>query len=181
MSNKTLLFTSRRELKYWKELPADDFISTTFNKTDSNQLSFDSKESSHSLLGIGYSFEHSSCENLMKLSADKRHNLLVNLISPAGDLRFNIWRICIGTSDFTGTDWYSYCDKSPNTEENVLEHLNKHFSIKRDFDLIIPVLKEALEINPKLLIFASPWSPPSWMKDSGTMLGGKLLHRYYSI
>jgi len=37
------------------------------------------------------------------------------------------------------------------------------------------VLREALAVNPKLKIIASPWSPPGWMKTSGSMIGGTLL------
>ena len=41
-----------------------------------------------------------------------------------------------------------------------------HFSIQKDFDYhIIDVIKEIQEINPEIKFFASPWSPPGWMKE----------------
>src|SRR5258708_38338799 len=49
------------------------------------------------------------------------------------------------------------------------------FPIDRDRAYIIPVPREALAVNPKLKIIASPWSPPGWMKTSGAMIGGTLL------
>jgi len=51
----------------------------------------------------------------------------------------------------------------------------RRFTIDRDRQYIIPVLREALAVNPKLKIIASPWSPPGWMKTSGSMIGGTLL------
>jgi glucosylceramidase len=41
------------------------------------------------------------------------------------------------------------------------------------------VLKLARQKNPDLLFFASPWSPPGWMKTTGTMMGGHLLPQWY--
>jgi O-glycosyl hydrolase len=35
--------------------------------------------------------------------------------------------------------------------------------------------KQALPLNPQLKIMGSPWSPPGWIKDSGSMIGGSLL------
>lgn len=127
------------------------------------------------VLGIGYSFEHSSCHNLLQLSeADRRHALEL-MCHPDRGAGMNLWRLCIGTSDFTGTDWYSYDDMPPGQQDPALAH----FSIARDEDLVLPVARAALDVNPEILFFASPWSPPGWMKDTGTMLGGRLLRRYY--
>lgn len=47
----------------------------------------------------------------------------------------------------------------------------KHFSINRDKKYLLPYLKQAFAINPDLTLFASPWSPPGWMKESGKMVG----------
>src|SRR6185436_19004010 len=49
-----------------------------------------------------------------------------------------------------------------------------HFSIEPNRAFLLPVLKSALEVNPQLHIVASPWSPPGWMKTSGSMVGGRL-------
>ena len=48
------------------------------------------------------------------------------------------------------------------------------FSIARDKTYVIPTVKQALALNPQLTIVASPWSPPGWMKTSGTLVGGSL-------
>jgi glucosylceramidase len=87
----------------------------------------------------------------------------------------NLMRICIGTSDFAGEDWYSYDDLPPGQTDAQLTR----FSIERDRNYILPVLKIAKEQNPQLLFFASPWSPPGWMKTTGNMTGGELLPKWY--
>jgi glucosylceramidase len=84
-------------------------------------------------------------------------------------------RICIGTPDFTSDPWYSYNDLPPAETDPEL----KRFSIEKDRAYILPVLKLARQKNPDLLFFASPWSPPGWMKTTGTVIGGELLPRWY--
>jgi O-glycosyl hydrolase len=55
-----------------------------------------------------------------------------------------------------------------------------NFSIAHDQKDIIPLLMQAKQLNPQLKIMANPWSPPGWMKDSGSMIGGSLLPSMYS-
>ncbi len=44
-----------------------------------------------------------------------------------------------------------------------------HFSIAHDRAYVLPLLREALRINPSLRILANPWSPPAWMKTNDSM------------
>ena len=48
------------------------------------------------------------------------------------------------------------------------------FSIDFDRQYILPTLRLARKVNPELYLFASPWSPPGWMKANGSMLGGSM-------
>jgi len=50
-----------------------------------------------------------------------------------------------------------------------------NFSIAPDQKDIIPLLKQAKQLNPQIKIMANPWSPPGWMKSSGSMIDGSLL------
>ena len=130
-----------------------------------------------SVLGIGSSLEHATCYNLSKLDPAKREEVIERLVNPERGIGMNLMRICIGTSDFVGEPWYSY-DYMPEGETDPdLDH----FSIDRDRAYVLPVLKTALEKNPNLLFFASPWSPPGWMKNSGSMCGGRLLPEHYAV
>ncbi len=111
------------------------------------------------VLGIGYSFEHTSCYNIMQLPSEKRRAVLELLVDPAKGAGMNLWRLCIGTPDFT-YEFYSYDDMPAGEVDPEL----KRFSIEKDKEYIIPVAKLAKEINPDILFFSSPWSPPGWMK-----------------
>jgi glucosylceramidase len=55
-----------------------------------------------------------------------------------------------------------------------------NFSIAHDQTDIIPLILQAKTLNPQLKIMANPWSPPGWMKDSGSMIGGSLLSSMYT-
>ena len=43
------------------------------------------------------------------------------------------------------------------------------------------MLKEILAINPNIKILATPWSPPVWMKDNTSFIGGSLQPQYYGV
>jgi glucosylceramidase len=82
----------------------------------------------------------------------------------------------IGSSDLAVT-LYSYDDlctqttTACTTPAGVDDPSLTHFSLAHDREYILPLLKEALAINPQIRIMLSPWSPPGWMKTSGSMLG----------
>ena len=55
------------------------------------------------------------------------------------------------------------------------------FSIAHDEEDVIPLTRKAIELNPDLKLFLSPWSAPGWMKTSGSMITGQLKHEYYPV
>jgi glucosylceramidase len=125
-----------------------------------------------SMLGFGISMEQASVANILALSATARAELLTSLVDPAAGVGQNLFRLPMGTPDFTGTPWYSYDDMPAGQTDPTMAK----FSIQHDVDLgTIGLLKSMLAINPDVKFFGSIWSPPGWMKDSGTMLGGNLL------
>ncbi len=84
----------------------------------------------------------------------------------------------LGSSDLSYT-FYTYDDLCEQTKAacttpaSLSDPELKHFSIAHDEAYIIPQLKKALAINPNLLVMVTPWSPPGWMKDTGSVLGTK--------
>jgi glucosylceramidase len=150
-------------------------------KSKNTEIYLDFSKKLHSILGMGYSFEHTSCANLLLLKEQDRIHALELMVHPECGAGMNLWRLCIGTSDFTGTPWYSYCGVPPAANiTNYVKYVDQTFSLASDRELILPIVKQALEINPNILFFASPWSPPGWMKDSGRMCGGRLLPQFYT-
>lgn len=130
-----------------------------------------------SILGLGSSLEHTTCYNLSRLPEALRRETIRKLVSPGAGIGMNLMRVCIGTPDFTGEPWYSYDDPPGGAPDPQLNY----FSIDRDRAYILPAIKMALEENPSLLLYASPWSPPGWMKTTGTMIGGQLKREYYGV
>jgi glucosylceramidase len=121
------------------------------------------------LLGTGISMEESSVWNLLQLSPATRTEVLHRMLDPVDGAGMTLFRVTMGTSDFTGRPWYTYDDVSPGIDDPNLDF----FSIQKDIDYgIVGVLKEMLAMRPGILIFASPWSPPAWMKDNGQITGG---------
>jgi len=123
----------------------------------------------NSFLGIGVAITGSSCYVLSKMDADKRHSLLEHIYGKDG-LNLAVARLSIGSSDYSA-ELYSYDDVPFDTS---LEH----FSIDKDRAYVLPVIKEILEIRPDLYIFASPWSPPAWMKTGNCLCLGYMREQY---
>ncbi len=121
--------------------------------------------------GFGASLTDASAWLLAeKLSPAARRQLLRDLFDTKSGLGLTILRQPMASSDFSRTD-YSYDDRPAGATDPTLAH----FSIAPDRRYILPMLREALSVNPKLKVIASPWSPPGWMKTSGSMTGGTLL------
>lgn len=129
------------------------------------------------MFGFGSSFEPATCWNLTRLDTEKRRQVVERLVSPSKGIGMNLMRICIGTPDFTGDPWYSYNDLPSGETDQEL----KRFSIEKDRAYILPILKLAREVNQDLLYFASPWSPPGWMKTTGSLIGGSVLPQWYPV
>jgi glucosylceramidase len=55
------------------------------------------------------------------------------------------------------------------------DYQQRDFSVTHDQSQILPLLREAEAINPRLRIIATPWSPPAWMKTSQSLIGGRLI------
>jgi O-glycosyl hydrolase len=128
-----------------------------------------------SVLGLGSSLEHSTCYNISRLPRDQQEKVIESLVDAEKGIGMSLMRICIGTPDFTASGWYSYDDRPPGEADPEL----KQFSIDKDRQYVLPVLKLALEKNPHLVFFASVWSPPGWMKTSRELCGGKIDPKHF--
>jgi glucosylceramidase len=126
--------------------------------------------------GFGASLTDSSAWLLShKLTDQQRNEVLEKLFSPTKGIGLSVLRQPMGASDFAIED-YSYDDLPGSQTDPDL----RKFTIDRDRAYIIPILREALALNRNLKIIASPWSPPGWMKTSGSMIQGSLLPSAYS-
>ena len=124
---------------------------------------------SDDFLGFGIAMTGSSCYNLIKMKKEKRTQFLKSIFTKDG-LGLNVIRVSIGSSDYS-PELYSYDDSAGDI--NL-----KNFSIEKDKRYIIPILQEIIVINPDIYFYASPWSPPGWMKTTSSM-GGEYMRSEY--
>ena len=98
------------------------------------------------------------------------------LFARKGGIAINFLRQPIGSSDLAVT-FYSFDDlcqqsaKACTTPAGQADPNLDHFSLAHDQEYILPLLRKALAINPGIHVMITPWSPPGWMKTSGSMLG----------
>lgn len=118
--------------------------------------------------GAGASVTEASAALIGGLPAGTRDTLLRSLFSRAGDgIGLSYLRQPLGSTDFNSGGFYTYED-TPG-----------QFSIARDQQQILPVLRQALAVNPGIRFMGSPWSPPAWMKTGGSLNGGSLRTENY--
>jgi glucosylceramidase len=128
------------------------------------------------MTGFGAAMTDSSAWLLQnKLGALRRSALLHELYGPPPGLNLNMMRLTIGASDFS---------LKPYTLDDVpsgqIDLDLAHFNVAPNVSDVIPTVREVLSINPGLLIVASPWSAPAWMKSNESLIGGDLLEQYES-
>lgn len=123
-------------------------------------------------LGIGAALTDASAETFYKLPKDKQQELLTAYFSKDKGIGYTVARTNINSCDFS-SDMYTYVTDGDKEL--------KSFNIAHDKKFKIPFIKEAMAAaGGKLNLFASPWSPPAWMKDNNDMLhGGKLKPEFH--
>lgn len=124
------------------------------------------------VLGIGGALTDASAETFAKLPPAKQQELLTVYYDPYKGLGYTLGRTSIHSCDFSSGS-YTYVTEG---DKDL-----KSFNVEHDRKFRIPFIKRALEVTGnKLTLFASPWSPPAFMKDNNDMLhGGRLKPEFY--
>lgn len=105
-----------------------------------------------------------------RLAPGTRDTLLHELFGrDSGGIGLSAVRITLGASDFSRSH-YTFDDMAPGQRDDSLAH----FSIAPAREALLPLLRDARAINPALVVLASPWSAPAWMKTNGSLAGGTL-------
>jgi len=107
--------------------------------------------------GFGGAFNELGWKYLMTLSQADR-DAAIQLLFGNDGARFNMGRIPMGASDYAIAR-YSL-DETANDTSMAM------FSINQDMQYLIPYVKAAMAVNPTIRFWASPWTPPTWMKSS---------------
>lgn len=149
---------------YYQETKLKDKRLSRFKETEMINIYPDIEY--QTLLGFGGSITEAAGYSFKKLSKEKQSEFIKDYFSPDG-LNYSLVRLPIGSCDFS-LESYSYSYKRDLSD----------FSITKDQEYILPLLKAASAVK-NLTIFASPWSPPAFMKNIHWLkFGGKLRRKY---
>lgn len=147
-------------------LPADQL-----DEQDRTLLTIDAARRMQSMVGFGAAMTDASAklfQNAMPRAA--RDRLFAELFGRDGDgLGLSLVRVPIGASDFS-TRHYSLDDVASGERDPALAH----FSMAGPDEAQVPALRAARKVNPHLVLMASPWSAPAWMKDTDSLIRGRL-------
>ncbi|KAI0270572.1 glycoside hydrolase [Gloeopeniophorella convolvens] len=135
-------------------------------------IDVDDTSTYQSVWGLGGALTDSSALTLNNLKSKNPTNynqLLHTLFDPTDGAQaagLTFVRVPIGASDFSAKD-YSLDDTSGDTSFS-------HFNVNNAPSYLFSVLKDIQAINQYLRVVITPWSPPAWVKSSGTMNGGSM-------
>lgn len=127
---------------------------------------------SRGFTGFGVALTGSSCYNLSRMTQAERDAFLTDIYSKDG-LNLSVARLTVGVSDYS-KDIYTYDDMPAGETDEEL----KHFSIDRDREYVLPMVKQVAKLRPDMTFFSSPWTPPAWMKCGGSVSGGYMRKKY---
>lgn len=149
----------------------------TVSATSRTVITVDDTTKYQQMDGFGASLTDSSAWVVAHdLSSPQQSSLWQSLFSASSGIGISFLRQPMGATDFSASGNYSYDDMpAGQTDPNLA-----NFSIAHDTAYITPLLQQALAVNPAIKIVAVPWSPPAWMKTSGTMNGGNMNTAYFS-
>ncbi|HYP97198.1 MAG TPA: glycoside hydrolase family 30 beta sandwich domain-containing protein [Polyangiaceae bacterium] len=106
-------------------------------------------------VGFGGAFNELGWQYLSALSSAERERALELLFGDDG-ARFSMGRIPIGANDYAISRY--------SLDETANDFAMAEFSISRDMENLVPYVQAALKIRPDIRFWASPWTPPTWMK-----------------
>jgi glucosylceramidase len=108
------------------------------------------------------------------LSQATRDDTMRRLFDPNTGIGLSFLRNPMGASDLARSS-YTYDDMPAGQTDPTLSR----FSIAHDLTDVVPLTRQALQLNPAIKVMATPWSPPPWMKDNDDYKLGWVESQYY--
>ena len=146
--------------------PTMTWENSNVESTDATPHLFVTEREHQVIEGFGGCFNEMGWQSLQTLPEDCRTQVLHDLFDSTSGCGHSWCRVPIGASDYA-FEWYSH-------NEHDGDVAMEHFSIARDHSSLIPYIRAAVSIQPNLRLFASPWSPPTWMKQPRAYNNGVL-------
>ncbi len=158
-----------------KLLKKENPVSFLKNSTSANLININFGTRFQEIDGFGAALTGSSAYLInKKLDATQRAALLKDLFDPEAGIGISYLRVTMGASDFSLED-FTYNDMPAGQTDPELSK----FSITKDQEDLLPVLKSIVGTRAAISIMATPWSAPAWMKTSGKLAGGNLKPEWY--
>jgi len=184
--NANFLFAQPERIESWITNPDRSALfekqpEVTFSEKNSRRggstIIIDDSHQMQTIDGFGFALTGGSAELLMKMSSGERAKILKELFAwDEKNIGVSYIRLSIGASDLNSFV-FSYDDLQKEETDFEL----KKFNLARDYNDVIPVMKEILAINPAIKILGSPWSAPAWMKTNNDVRGGRLKTECYGV
>lgn len=132
----------------------------------------DPRKTFQTFLGIGGALTDASAETFAKLPGVQQDALLEAYYDAENGIGYTLARTNIHSCDFS-SESYTYVEDGDAELES--------FSIAHDLEYKIPLIRRAMAASgDRLTLFASPWSPPAFMKTNNDMLHGGSLRPEYA-
>ena len=138
--------------------------------SDALTVTVDPSRRYQTMEGFGASITDSSARVLYRLDRPARNAAMRSLFA---ENKLSFLRQPIGASDFVEGPHYTYDDLPAGRTDYRM----RRFSIAHDRAEILPLLRQALALNPQIKVIGSPWSPPAWMKTNQSLVGGRLIDK----
>jgi glucosylceramidase len=108
------------------------------------------------------------------LTPSVRDDTMRKLFDPHSGVGLSFLRNPMGSSDLARYG-YTYDDVPAGQADPGLGQL----SIAHDLADVVPLSRQAKQLNPAMKITGTPWTAPAWMKDNGSLIQGWLQSQYY--
>ena len=176
MKNIRLVRTSQARLERFAVLRSPKIAQESEVPPNDPTIVIDAAVEYQTIEGFGGAFTESAAVTWMKLSPEKRDEVIHAYFSTENGNCYNLCRTHMNSCDFS-IDNYACCDTPGDVDL-------KNFTIDRERRAIVPMIRAARQCagTNEMRLFISPWSPPAWMKDTQNMnRGGKLLPEYRDV
>lgn len=170
----------RQAIEFWLTDPKANVLlqkQTDLLETSDSELilTVDAETSFQAIDGFGFTLSQGSAKHLLGMSDSARAAILQELFGKGeNEIRTSYLRLAVAASDLNEFP-FSYNDLEDSL---AIDPTLENFSLSYDTLDVLPVLRQIMAINPAIKLMASPWSPPSWMKDNKDTRGGSLLQEF---
>jgi glucosylceramidase len=169
----SIVLTTDDQSRKMQAQPSTNFTTASGG---SNVIYVDETQTYQPIEGFGAAFTDSAAYLLNQVASKPAlTTAMSDLFTRTGNgIGLNFMRTPIGASDLARSQ-YSYDDNN-----GVADPTLANFSIAHDQTDVIPIILQARALNTQMKLMANPWSPPGWMKTSGSMVGGGLQASMYT-